>query len=72
VDGKDLLSRMSFAKLLELLPEGEFIQVHRSYVVSVDKIEVIQKQFIKMGNKEIPIGDAFKQQFFKHVKYIGN
>ncbi|MCF7823750.1 MAG: LytTR family DNA-binding domain-containing protein [Candidatus Marinimicrobia bacterium] len=72
VDGKELLSRMSFSQLLKLLPGDEFIQVHRSYVVAIDKIEVIQKQFLKIDGKEIPLGDAFKKQFFDRVKYIGN
>lgn len=71
-NGKELLSRMSFTQLLELLPVDEFIQVHRSYVIAVNKIEVIQNQFLKIDGKEIPIGDAFKKQFFKRVKYIGN
>lgn len=70
--GKELLSRMNFSQLLELLPQDEFVQVHRSYVVATDKIEVIQKQFVKIEGKEIPIGDAFKKQFFERVNYIGN
>lgn len=71
-EGKELLSRMSFTKLLELLPQNEFIQTHRSYVVAVDKIEVIQKQFVRIEGKEIPIGDAFKEQFFERVNHIGS
>lgn len=72
INGKELLSRMTFSQLLELLPKNEFVQVHRSYVVAVNKIEVIQKQFIQIEGKEIPIGDAFKQEFFKRVNFIGN
>jgi|FLOH01.1.fsa_nt_gi two-component system, LytTR family, response regulator len=69
---KELLSRMTFSQLLELLPANQFIQVHRSYVVALDKIEVIQKQFIEIEGKEIPVGDAFKKDFFKRVDFIGN
>ncbi len=72
IDGKELLSRMTFSQLMELLPQNEFIQVHRSYVVAVNKIEIIQKQFIKIEGKEIPLGDAFKEAFFKRVNFIGN
>lgn len=70
--GRELLSRMSFQQLLEMLPRDRFIQVHRSYVVALDKIELIQKQFIRIEGKEIPIGDAHKGAFFKHVNFIGN
>ena len=72
ISGRELLSRMTFSQLLELLPTKDFIQVHRSYVVAVKKIEVIQKQFIQIEDKEIPIGDAFKKEFFQRVKFIGN
>ncbi len=72
INGKELLSRMTFSQLLELIPSEAFIQVHRSYVVSIKKIEVIQKQFIQIEGKEIPIGDAFKKEFFQRVSFIGN
>jgi len=72
IKGKELLSRMTFSQLLDLLPPNDFIQVHRSYVVAINKIEVIQKQFIQIEGKEIPIGDAFKKAFFQRVSFIGN
>ena len=72
INGKELLSRMTFSQLLELLPTKDFVQVHRSYVVAVKKIEVIQKQFIQIESKEIPIGDSFKKEFFQRVNFIGN
>jgi len=72
VKGKELLSRMTFSQLLQLLPAAEFVQVHRSFVVALKKIAVIQKQFIQIEDKEIPIGDAFKKAFFEQVKFIGN
>jgi len=72
VNGRELLSRMTFSQLLELLPQEDFIQVHRSWVVAIGKIEIIQKQFIQIEGKEIPIGDAYKQAFFQRVNFIGN
>ncbi|MCF7826415.1 MAG: LytTR family DNA-binding domain-containing protein [Candidatus Marinimicrobia bacterium] len=72
VNGRELLSRMTFSELLELLPANDFIQVHRSYIVAIKKIEVIQKQFIQIEGKEIPIGDSYKKEFFQRVNFIGN
>ncbi|MBC8375367.1 MAG: response regulator transcription factor [FCB group bacterium] len=72
IDGKELLSRMTFAQLLELLPGDEFIQIHRSYLVAIPRIEVIHKQFVQIDGKEIPIGDSYKQAFFEQVNFIGN
>jgi len=72
IDGRELLSRMTFAQLLELLPGDEFIQIHRSYLVAIPRIEVIHKQFVQIDGKEIPIGDSYKQAFFEQVNFIGN
>ncbi len=72
IDGKELLSRMTFTQLLELLPGDEFIQIHRSYLVAIPKIEVIHKQFVLIEGREIPIGDSYKQAFFEKVNFIGN
>jgi len=72
INGKELLSRMTFTQLLELLPGDEFIQIHRSYLVAIPRIEVIHKQFIQIEGREIPIGDAFKKEFFDRVNFIGN
>lgn len=72
VNGRKLLSRMTFSQLFELLPANDFIQVHRSYVVAIKRIELIQKQFIQIEGKEIPIGDSFKKEFFQRVHFIGN
>ena len=72
IDGKELLSRMTFIQLLDILPGEEFIQIHRSYLVAIPRIEVIHKQFVQIEGKEIPIGDSYKQAFFKKVNFIGN
>lgn len=72
IDGRELLSRMSFSQLLELLPGDEFIQIHRSYLIAIPRIEVIHKQFIQIEGREIPIGDSFKKEFFNRVNFIGN
>ena len=63
--GKSLFTLMSLKSILDKLPEKEFLRVHRSYIVSVSKIQRIYNQMIKLGDKELPIGksyvDAVKQ-----------
>ena len=61
-------------KRLVLLPLKEFVskftnpnilQVHRSYVINVSKIESIQSSEVKIGKNAIPIGDSFKGKLFE-------
>jgi DNA-binding LytR/AlgR family response regulator len=69
---EQLLSRMNMADLLRALPADDFIRIHRSYVIALDKIDTIEKHTVVIRNKRIPIGDSFRVEFFKRIKYSGN
>ncbi|MBL4660223.1 MAG: LytTR family transcriptional regulator [Alcanivoracaceae bacterium] len=53
------MSAYSFTAIEKLLNEN-FIRVHRSYIVNIDKITAYTKQDIEIGDTEIPIGDNYK------------
>ena len=55
-------------KMEESLPSGRFIRVHKSYIVSVDKIESIERSRILICDKIIPIGDTYRDNFFKMIE----
>jgi DNA-binding LytR/AlgR family response regulator len=57
----------SFKNIEKLLPKSNFIRVHKSYIVALDKIDNIEKHTIKILGKEIPIGDKFKKKFFEAI-----
>lgn len=54
-----ILSTMK--EIAEKLSGNEFVRVHRSYIVRVDQIETIEDQYIKIGDKHISIGKAYKE-----------
>ncbi len=54
-----VLSLMSLKSVLEKLPPGQFMRVHRSYVVPVKKIQSVRNKMITIGQKQIPIGDTY-------------
>jgi len=54
-----ILSTMK--EIAEKLSGNDFVRVHRSYIVRVDQIESIEDQYIKMGDKHISIGKAYKE-----------
>ena len=66
--GKPILSLLSLKTLEEKLPEKIFIRVHRSYIVSLPKVESIQKNRIVIGDKYIPIGENYKEGLYKIVE----
>jgi two-component system, LytTR family, response regulator len=62
-----VLSLSSLTKLQESLPYPQFLRVHKSYLVALDKIESVERQRIFLGKTVIPIGDTYKDEFFKVV-----
>jgi len=45
----------------ERLPRDNFIRVHRSYIVSVSKIDTLQDGGIMINGKFIPVADAYRK-----------
>lgn len=50
------------------LPESDFVRVHRSYVVSLNHIETISRNEIAIGKKVVPIGNSYRNDFFKIIE----
>ncbi|SOD20181.1 LytR/AlgR family response regulator transcription factor [Pedobacter xixiisoli] len=62
-----VITLQNMKKMEETLPKGEFIRVHKSYIISVDKIESIERSRISIGGKTIPVGDTYRDAFFKLI-----
>jgi DNA-binding LytR/AlgR family response regulator len=55
-------------KMEESLPSKSFIRVHKSYIIALGKIESIERSRIQIGEKIIPIGDTYREYFFKQIE----
>ena len=49
------------------LPENDFLRVHKSYIISLPKIEKIERFRIWINENSIPVGDTYKKQFMEVV-----
>jgi DNA-binding LytR/AlgR family response regulator len=67
----ELLSRMNMSDLLRVLPPDNFIRIHRSFVVAIDKIDTINKYGVVIKGNRIPIGESYRDGFFKRIPYSG-
>ena len=63
-----IITLQSMKKIDEALPDHLFVRVHKSYIVALDKIESIERSRIAITNKIIPIGDTFRDCFFKMIE----
>ncbi len=62
---KPILTLMSLKSLEEKLQQSNFMRVHRSYIISINKIDALTKSNIHIGNKEIPVGELYVENILK-------
>lgn len=60
---KPVLSLTSLKSLEEKLPARRFMRVHRSFIVSLDKINSITRNSLQIGKINIAVGDQYKDAF---------
>jgi DNA-binding LytR/AlgR family response regulator len=58
-DRKTYTSRSTIKNILDVLPESNFSQVHRAYIVNKSKVEKWNSKAIVIGNEEIPVSKTF-------------
>ena len=54
----------------EKLPASSFIRVHRSYIVSLSKIDFIQEGVISIGKATIPVADTYRSLLSKRLNLL--
>lgn len=64
-EARPILSLMSMKSMEEILPEQRFVRVHRSFIVHLEKIKVIERNRIIFGKEYIPISDNYKKRFLE-------
>lgn len=62
-----ILTLMNLKAIVEKLPPNKFVRVHRSYIVALEKIKAIRKNKIIIDDKEIPIGEYYKEAFYQII-----
>lgn len=59
-----VITLQNFKTMEEMLPSINFVRVHKSYMVAMDKIEFVERNRIKISDKLIPVGDTYRKVFF--------
>jgi|SRR6056297_1869689 len=63
-----LYTIQSFNHISKVLPPENFIRIHKSYVIAIDKIDIIGKNQIFINEENIPIGESYKEYFFSYLE----
>lgn len=66
---KPVLTRMTLKAIEELLQEGAFLRIHKSFLISIRHVAVLQKNSLVMENGvELPIGDTFREAVMTRIR----
>lgn len=59
---KAIITLQNLKTFEEKLPNNDFVRIHRSYIISVNHIDMIHKNSVMIGENEIPVSDGFRAQ----------
>lgn len=65
---RNLLSRSTFAEVVNVLPSQKFVRVHRSYIVAINKIDKVERQQVTINKAIVPVSDAYSQNLTDALK----
>jgi DNA-binding LytR/AlgR family response regulator len=65
--GKVVLTKTTMKNIADKLPAVRFLRVHKSFIVAVGKIDVIENNRIIIGKERIPVGESYRSQFLNII-----
>jgi|SRR6218665_395938 len=65
--GGTIITKQSISSVEAMLPEKDFIRVHRSYIVSLEHIKSFTSEMIEIEKTELPIGKLYRNEVLKQL-----
>ncbi|GAB3955481.1 LytTR family DNA-binding domain-containing protein [Spirosoma harenae] len=63
-----ILALQTMKTMEEKLPTHQFVRVHKSYIVALNRIGSIERNRIYVGKSVIPIGDTYRESFYRLIE----
>lgn len=67
-DEQRIITLQTMKNLEERLPAARFRRVHRSFIISVNKLKSVSGNFVEIKDKQIPLGKHYKDDFMKLIE----
>lgn len=64
------LAYISISDIEDKLPTNMFLRIHRSFIISLSKLEGFNQSNVIIQKKEIPVGRNYKEQYKKALNYL--
>ena len=69
---RKIITKTSMVQMEEKLPSDSFLRIHKSFIVSIGKIEAFTANTIEIQGKELPIGRSFKNGVLSALNFAGS
>ena len=66
-EARPVITNISMRTMEEKLPKERFIRIHRSYIISLERIVSIRKNVVLIGTKSFPISDHYRERLSKLI-----
>jgi DNA-binding LytR/AlgR family response regulator len=62
---KQIMTLQTFGELEQIIPPAIACRVHKSFMVALSKIDAIERDTIRIREKEIPVSETYRKQLMK-------
>lgn len=68
---KKIVTKNSMTNMADKLPDHEFMRIHKSYIVSLSKIQAFTTSSVEIPGKQLPIGRSYKNSVIEALQVQG-
>lgn len=68
-DKEKIITLQTMKKTEEQLPSSQFIRIHKSFIVAINKITSIERNRVQIGDQNIAIGEIYRDTFYNAINH---
>ncbi|HEX2967586.1 MAG TPA: LytTR family DNA-binding domain-containing protein [Bacteroidales bacterium] len=65
----EIIAKHTITAFESLVPPEDFVRIHRSFIVSINKIKSFNAHSVDIGGKELPVGQIYQPGVFEKLRY---
>jgi len=71
VPGQRIITYLTLRELEAQLPRPPFVRVHKSFIISLAHLRMVEGHLLHVGNEAITVGETYREEFFKLIREKG-
>jgi two-component system LytT family response regulator len=71
VGGQRVVTYQTLRDLEAQLPQPPFVRVHKSFIISLDHLRMVEGNTLHVGTESITVGETYREEFFKLIREKG-